>query len=50
MLYILANGSMATALAYVLKDYYEICILLISIEKIQALSKEGFITLLYKDF
>lgn len=50
MLYILANGSMATALAYGLKDDYEICIVGRSIEKLQALAKEGFKTLLYKDF
>ncbi|EPA2463180.1 pyrroline-5-carboxylate reductase, partial [Campylobacter jejuni] len=37
MLYILANGSMATALAYGLKDDYEICIVGRSIEKLQAL-------------
>ncbi|RTJ58186.1 pyrroline-5-carboxylate reductase [Campylobacter jejuni] len=50
MLYILANGAMATALAYGLKDDYEICIVGRSIEKLQALTKEGFKTLLYKDF
>ncbi|MCC9508883.1 pyrroline-5-carboxylate reductase, partial [Campylobacter jejuni] len=48
MLYILANGSMATALAYVLKDDYEICIVGRIIEKLQDLAKEGFKTLLYK--
>lgn len=41
---------MATALAYGLKDDYEICIVGRSIEKLQALAKEGFKTLLYKDF
>ncbi|WP_072226062.1 pyrroline-5-carboxylate reductase [Campylobacter coli] len=49
-LYILANGAMAQALAYGLKDSYNIYIVGRNLEKLQNLEKEGFKTLLYKDF
>ncbi|EAL2111434.1 NAD(P)-binding domain-containing protein, partial [Campylobacter coli] len=49
-LYILANGAMAQALAYGLKDSYNIYIVGRNLEKLQILEKEGFKTLLYKDF
>ncbi|EAJ6466461.1 pyrroline-5-carboxylate reductase, partial [Campylobacter coli] len=47
-LYILANGAMAQALAYGLKDSYNIYIVGRNLEKLQILEKEGFKTLLYK--
>ncbi|MFQ6341457.1 pyrroline-5-carboxylate reductase [Campylobacter sp. VTCC 70190] len=50
MLYILANGTMATALAYGLKDDYELCIVGRNPKKLQTLSTQGFKTLLYEDF
>lgn len=50
MLYILANGAMATALAYGLKDNYEICVVGRSVERLKTLNNEGFKTLLYENF
>lgn len=49
-LYILANGAMASALAYGLRDNYELVIVGRSLEKLQNLAKDGFKTLVYKDF
>lgn len=49
-LYILANGAMASALAYGLRDDYELVIVGRSLEKLQNLGKDGFKILLYKDF
>ncbi|MBM0637179.1 pyrroline-5-carboxylate reductase [Campylobacter sp. VicNov18] len=50
MLYILANGTMAKALAYGLKNHYQICIVGRNLEKLQSFAKEGFKILLYEDF
>lgn len=49
-IYILANGAMASALAYGLRDKYEIYIVGRDKSKLKALEKQGFNTLLYKDF
>ncbi|MCZ0772268.1 pyrroline-5-carboxylate reductase [Campylobacter hepaticus] len=49
-MYILANGSMAKALAYGLKNDYEIYIVGRNLEKLQILAQEGFKILLYQDF
>ena len=49
-IYILANGALASALAYGLRDEYEICIVGRSKEKLENLAKNGFKTLLYEEF
>lgn len=49
-LYILANGTMAQALAYGLKKDYNICIVGRNLEKLESIAKEGFQTLLYENF
>ena len=45
MIYILANGAMATALAYGLKDTYEICVVGRNLKKLQIFNEKGFKTL-----
>lgn len=49
-IYILANGEMACALAYGLRDAYEIFIVGRNKTKLNKLTKQGFKTLLYEDF
>lgn len=49
-IYILANGAMASALAYGLRDFYEIYIVGREAQKLEYLKKEGFKTLLYNEF
>ena len=49
-IYILANGVMASALAYGLKDTYEVYIVGRKAQKLETLKNEGFKTLLYDEF
>lgn len=49
-IYILANGAMAQALAYGLREDYEVFIVGRRLEKLQSLSSLGFKTLLYEEF
>ncbi len=48
--YILANGAMASALAYGLRETYEVFIVGRNEAKLEILKEQGFKTLLYKDF
>ncbi|WP_276882758.1 pyrroline-5-carboxylate reductase [Campylobacter cuniculorum] len=48
--YILANGAMASALAYGLRDKYEVFIVGRDKSKLKILKEQGFKTLLYEDF
>lgn len=49
-IYILANGIMASALAYGLRDTYEVFIVGRDKSKLEILQKEGFKTLSYEEF
>lgn len=49
-IFILANGAMASALAYGLRDDYKVVIVGRNKEKLYKLQQEGFKTLLYKEF
>lgn len=48
--YILANGAMASALAYGLRDKYRVYVVGRDKSKLKALEEQGFRTLLYGDF
>lgn len=48
--YILGNGAMAGALAYGLRDGYDVCVVGRDESKLEILGRQGFKTLLYEDF